>query len=455
MARSWPDKSCPEKKMSWHASWALAVGGMIGGGIYTLAGVILGVAGPLAWLSLVLGSVIALLTVRSYAALTLEIAQEGVPVSFLLVKGRYRTATVTVWWLLLVYVLAMAVYAFTFSQYVGRALGIPPVTVALLVVGIITALAVVNLCGLQVPANVQIAAVWVELSILALLALSGFLRWNPENVVSGVPSGSFAGVIAGMAATFIAFEGFEMLAYDVRELRHPRRALKTALPAAILSVAAAYALVTLGAASLVGAGGLAEQKENALAIAGSDAAGTVGLVVVTIAACASAASAINATLFSVARLARSAAESRLIPGVFARVNRNHCPYWGVLVLGVAAAVLSAVSSLEPLVQSASLAFLVLFAFVNTLAFVESRARSVLAGLGAAASIGAAGVVTRSLALDHPLALGAFAAACALSVLGYVLMRLRRRARGEPPLRCDPRVQTRRRRTLPELRERRT
>ncbi len=449
------NRSACDRKMSWHATWALAVGGMIGGGIYTLAGVILGVAGPLAWLSLLLGSGIALLTVRSYAALTLEIAQEGVPFSFLLKKGRYRTATVTVWWLLLVYVLAMSVYAFTFSQYVGRALGIPPSSVALLVVGIITALSVVNLCGLQVPAGVQIVAVWVELIILAVLAVIGFLRWNPENLVSGVPSGSLAGVIAGMAATFIAFEGFEMLAYDVRELRHPRRALKTALPAAIVSVAVAYALVTLGAASLVGAGELAGQKENALAVAGSEAAGVAGLVTVTIAACASAASAINATLFSVARLARSAAESRLIPGFFARTNRNRCPYWGVLILGVATAALSAMSALEPLVQSASLAFLLLFAFVNTLAFIESRAKDLLSLLGALAASGAAVVVGRSLALHHPWALSGFGAACVLSILGYLLMMMRRRIRGEPPLRDDPRVQKRRQLTLPELTERRT
>lgn len=44
------------RHISFHSGWALAVGGMIGGGIYTLAGVILGVAGPLAWVSLLLGS---------------------------------------------------------------------------------------------------------------------------------------------------------------------------------------------------------------------------------------------------------------------------------------------------------------------------------------------------------------------------------------------------------------
>ena len=36
------------REITFHSGWALAVGGMIGGGIYTLAGVILGVAGPLA-----------------------------------------------------------------------------------------------------------------------------------------------------------------------------------------------------------------------------------------------------------------------------------------------------------------------------------------------------------------------------------------------------------------------
>jgi amino acid transporter len=424
---------------------------MIGGGIYTLAGVILGLAGSLAWLSLLLGSLIALATGRSYARLTFAIAQEGVPVSSLVKKERYHLASVVAWWLLLVYVLATAVYAYTLGQYIGRALDVPPATVVLIIVGAVGALVVVNLIGVHEPSGVQIGAVWIELVILAAIAALGIFRYSPENVARGVPEPSVMGVITGMAATFIAFEGFEMLAYDVRELRHPIRTLKRGLPAAVIAVAVAYALVTMGAASLVGADALVKHKENALAVAGERAAGAFGLVVVTVAACASATSAINATLFSVARLARTAAEGHLVPGIFKRTNKNQIPYWGLLLLGSAAACLAAVSSLEPLVQAASLAFLLLFAFVNSLAFLESKFKDPISLVAGLASSGAAAVVARQLIMSHPMALAGFAVVWVVSLSAHWLTQWRRRARGAPELTDDPAVQKKRNAVIGELR----
>jgi amino acid transporter len=412
----------PRGKVSLHAAWAMAVGGMIGGGIYTLAGVILGVAGPFAWLSLLLGSVLALITVRSYFRLTLEVEQEGVPVTFLLEKGQTALAGALAWWLILVYVLAMAVYAFTFSHYLGRALGLSRGAMALIVVLTVGSLVAVNLRGVGNSARVQIVAVWLGLLILAGLAFIGFSRWNPQNLVSGVPAGSFTGVFLGMAATFIAFEGFEMLAYDIRELRCPRKVLRKALPLAVIAVAITYSIVTVGAASLVGAGVLVEQEENALAVAGAKAAGKPGLIVVTVAACASAASALNATLFSVARLARFTAERGLLPSICARSNRRNCPHWSIIMLGVASSALAAMSSLETLVQAASLAFLLLFCIVNTLAFFATEQRPLLPLLGAISAAAAAVVVGRTLALSHPWTFGGFLAISIVIALVYGIRR---------------------------------
>jgi amino acid transporter len=396
----------------------MAVGGMIGGGIYTLAGVILGVAGPLAWVSLLLGSMLALITGRSYLHLTLDVEQEGVPVSFLMQKGQRALAGALAWWLILVYVLAMGVYAFTFSHYVGRALGLSKIAISGIVVATVGVLVAVNLRGIHNPAKVQIIAVWVELLILAALAVTGFVRWNPENLVSGVPGGTFVGVFVGMAATFIAFEGFEMLAYDIRELRCPREVMIKAMPLSIIAVAIAYSIVTVGAASLVGAGVLVEQKENALAVAGAKAAGVVGLIVVTIAACASAASAINATLFSVARLARSAAEQGMLPAVCARSNRYKCPHWSIILLGAASSALAATSSLETLVQAGSLAFLLLFCIVNTLAFWLGDQKRVLPLVGGVSAAGAAVIVGRELAQNHPWMFGGFVGVTVIIAVVY-------------------------------------
>jgi len=453
------------QKIGWHAAWAMAVGGMIGGGIYTLAGVLLATSGALAWVSLVLGSLVALVTARSYLVLSLRGGGGGVPISLMTRKGRWLLAGAMTWWLLLVYVLAMAVYSYTLGRYLGHALGVGPGTVTLLIAATLTLLVLLNLTGNREPAWVQIVAVWLELSILGALAATGISRWNPEHLTQNVPSPSVFGVVAGTAATFIAFEGFEMVAYDVRELKRPRQVLGTALPAAIVAVAAAYSLVTVGAASLVGAGVLVDHQESALAAAGLAAWGRPGLVIVTVAACASAISAVNATLFSVGRLARSAGASGLLPSVFARVNSKQCPVFSIVCLGVATAVLASFSSLRPLVESASLVFLLLFAFVNALALVELRsgrassrteARSMLrdaprqarsapedgssrwaeglAFVGTVAAVACAILVARSLAMSSPRALLMLAVTSIVCLL-VAAIRLRTRARGSKP--TDP------------------
>jgi amino acid transporter len=377
------------RRIGEHAAWAMAVGGMIGGGIYTLAGVILGAAGPLAWLSLLLGGLIALATVRSYARLTAATPAAPVPVTVVAFAGHRRTAAVLAWLLIGVYILALAVYTFTFGHYLGGALGLDDRAVALVEAAAITGVVILNLRGVQHPAAAQIAAVWIELAILGALAAIGLWQWNPDHLVRGVPPPSVAGVLAATAGTFIAFEGFEMIAYDIRELRRPRRVMRAGLTRAVIAVAVAYAVVTVGAASLVGADVLVRHQENALAIAGRAAAGTLGMAVVTVAACASALSAINATLFSVARLARAAAEQRLMPAWCRRCNRHDAPVLSILAISVGALLVAAVSRLAPLVQAASLGFLSLFCLVNALAFRRSRAgraTSLLGALGAGAGI---------------------------------------------------------------------
>jgi hypothetical protein len=372
----------------------MAVGGMIGGGIYTLAGVIVGIAGPWGWLSILLGALIALATVHSYAQLTIATNSTAVPITIFDREGHRALAHVLAWSLLAVYVLALAVYTFTAGHYIGRAMGLDRTGIIVLQAGLVAALTALNLLHVQHPGHVQIAAVWAELTILAVLAGLGFWHWRPDNLGAGVPPGSLTGVFIATASTFIAFEGFEMLAYDLRELERPRCIMRKWLPVAVLVVAAAYIVVTLGAASLVGAHTLVAEQDAALAAAGRVAAGTVGMIVVTIAAFSSATSAINATLFSAARLARTAANHDLLPRWCAHCNRYDAPKWATLAIAVGAVIVAALLQLGTLVAVASLGFLSLFCLVNVLAVRHTCQRRWIAVLGA---LGAAGAVAVNIA----------------------------------------------------------
>ena len=359
---------------------------MVGGGMYVLAGVLVLVAGRLAWLSIVLGGAIALATVHSYGQLTAATRANGVPVTIFAREGQRRLAGVLGWWLVAVYVLALAVYTFSAGHYLGSALGVHAIVIVAIEVAIVGGLALVNIRAVESPILIQIVAVWLQFGVLAWLAIAGLPHLDSAHLGD---SKSAADVLEGAALTFVAFEGFEMIAYDLRELHRPQRVMRQALPAAVLVVAATYVVVTLGAVGLVGSHQIIMHRDTALAFAGHVAGGTAGLIAVTAAACLSALTAINATLFSTARLARTAAEQRLLPHAWAHTNRHGAPARAIAVIAAAAIAIAATVGLATLVGLASLGFLGLFCLVNVMAFRRTTRRRWIAAVGA---LGAAGGV---------------------------------------------------------------
>ncbi len=55
--------------MGWNATFSMAVGGMIGDGIFSVLGVVVDIAGSWAWASFVLGGAVAFVTSLSYIRL--------------------------------------------------------------------------------------------------------------------------------------------------------------------------------------------------------------------------------------------------------------------------------------------------------------------------------------------------------------------------------------------------
>lgn len=345
-------------KLGFSATWSMAVGGMIGGGIFSTLGVVVAIAGAWAWLSFLAAGLIAFSAGYSYVKLAIHYDEGGGAFTFLRKMNANHFAGSLAWVLIVGYVLTNAVYAFTFGQYLGHVLGFEEVFPRAAAVAIIALFISLNLKGVAEAGGVEIFLVWFKLVVLIGLSAWGLMQWDLPMLSQGVTTVNtgFAAALFGAAAVFMAYEGFQLLTYDYSDIQAPKKTLPYAVLSAIVVVIIVYIMVALGTAMLIGADQIVKHEEVALAIAGEQAFGLFGLILVTIAAAFSTGSAINATLFATARLAHKVAKADELPPIMMHTNSAGMPDQAVIWLGVFAAVFAAIGSLISLVEAASLSF---------------------------------------------------------------------------------------------------
>ncbi len=410
-----------KEKMGFNATWSMAVGGMVGGGIFSVLGVIVNTAGQWAWLSFIIAGLIALIAAHSYSQLAKKFGESGGSFTFLREINHDGFAGSLSWVLILGYILTISVYGFTFGHYVANVFALGawfPRVLALAVIGLLT---IVNLRGVGDASSLEIITVWGKVAVLLGLAIFGLIQWAPEQLSQGIDSKGISSALIGAATIFMAYEGFQLLSYDYDDIERAEKTLPRASLSAVIAVILIYVMVALGATMLVGASTIIEKEEVALAVAGQAALGTTGLIIVTIAAAFSTMSAINATLFSTGRLMESVAQKKDLPNLLARENSNNIPYYAILIIAAFAGLLASIGSLGSLVEAASLIFLFTF---GTVCFIAFRERVSYYQVCLVGTVGAGAAIVLSLwRLAHrdPVSLGIMVGLVLLVMIGRPIL----------------------------------
>jgi amino acid transporter len=402
-------------KLGFQATWSMAVGGMVGGGIFSTLGVVIGIAGQWAWLSFLIAGMVALASGYSYSKLADKYGEGGGAFTFLRKIHKDGFAGSLSWVLILGYILTNSVYAYTFGTYLAHVFDLGawfPRAAALSILGLFVGL---NLRGVGESSMTEIFLVWFKLIVLIGLACFGLFKWSPDQLSAGIPDAGISAAIFGAAAVFMAYEGFQLLAYDYDEIDNPKKTLPRALISAILVVIVIYIIVALGVAMLIGADKVVANDEVALAIAGKQALGTTGLIIVTIAAAFSTGSAINSTLFATARLGKTVADHDELPKSFAHVNSSGIPNRAIIGLGSVSAIFAIFGNLSSLVEAASLTFLFTFTTVNFLAWKAKAGHRFMTASGAIMAAAATIALTIRLAKEQPWSLAAIIATILIAV----------------------------------------
>ncbi len=373
----------------------IGVGAMIGAGIFGLTGIAAGEAGPAGLLLVfLLNGIVTSLTGLTYAELGAAYPQAGGGYAWVK-EGLARIFGFYAGWISwFSHSVACSLYAVLFGtffaelmQLAGIALGhevfifgLTGEQIAVKVLAVLAALTfiLINVRGSSETGFVGNIITVFKIVVLLLLVIFGvrallnmpnwadnFLR-DPSPFPHGI-----GGIILAMGLTFVAFEGYEIIAQSGEEVKDPGRNVPRAIFLAIGIVVFIYvtvAFVTVGAVQqdtglpnwiFLGENGERAMIETARAIM------PYGALIMILGGLASTTSALNATIYSSSRVSFAMGRDRDLPAIFGRIHRrNKTPHWAIWLSGLLIIFVAVWLPVADVASGASITFLLLFLMVN-------------------------------------------------------------------------------------------
>jgi len=399
----------------WGAT-GVGVGAIVGGGILALAGVAFQTAGPAAIVAFGLNGAIAALTAVSFGRLARTFPESGGSYAYAK-KVMSIEVAFTVGWVVwfasivasVLYALGFAAFAVEFARWGLSRWGAAPewlggralrVLLALMATG-----AYAGSLILRPRGGGQWATVGKVVVFAVLVAAGGVtLLRSPAGTTAAqftpfFPGGA-GGLLQAMGYTFIALQGFDLIAAVGGEVRDPERNLPRSMYLSLAIALAIYLpllflITTAGVEPGVAVGeAAARNPEGLIAIAGQRFLGPVGYLLVVVAGLLSMLSALQANLLGASRVAFSMARDRTLPRHLGRIRGDGgAPAWALAVTATAVgAVVLAIGDVAAAGAASSLIFLVSFAMAHWSAILARRRSGdrrlpTVAVVGAAACVG--------------------------------------------------------------------
>lgn len=367
---------------------AMGVGGMIGGGIFSVLGLAVGISGHAAPFAFAIGSLIALAAGYSYVRLALAFQSDGASFTYLesAFPSQPNVAGIAGWTVVVGYIGTLALYAFTFGAYGADLLGEPKSAVLRMALStsVLLFFMLVNLRGTRAAGISEDLVVYIKILMLGVFAVAGFTTIRADHLTPVIDKGVPSIFIAG-ALIFVAYEGFQLITNAVCETRNAPRNIPRGIYGSIAITSLIYiSLAFVGVGNLT-LGELMAAEEYALAAAARPVLGHAGVVLVGLAALLATSSAINATAFGAARMMAEMALLRRMPKAFSFRSRRGAPWVAIVVLTGLSLLFTLVGGLEIIAEFSSLTFLLVSIGVSVANFrlrarTRSKASLILLGL---------------------------------------------------------------------------
>ncbi len=374
---------------------ALGVGAIVGGGILALAGVAFASAGSAAIVAFALNGGIAFLTAVSFVKLASRYPESGGTYAYAKRVVSIEVAFIVGWVVWFASIVAGVLYALGFAVFTVEGIlrlfpvfaeqwswigdGRGELLLALAAIGFYSWILVGRSAGGGIAVTVG------KVVVFTLLVGGGIWAWlngSPGEVVEHLrpfaPEG-ILGVVQAMGYTFIALQGFDLIAAVGGEVKNPKRTLPFAMYAA-LGITLVIYLPLLMVIATVGAppegifAAAQTHPEGLVAEAVDRYLGIPGYWLVIGAGILSMLSALHANLYGASRVAFSMARDRTLPRQMGQIRgRTGTPAIAVIATGgMMVLIVLAVDDVAAAGAAASLIFLISFAMVHCTAILTLR-----------------------------------------------------------------------------------
>jgi amino acid transporter len=358
---------------------AIALGGMVGGGIFSILGVSVQHIGNATPVAILIGGIIASFAAYSYVKLALLYKDEGATYSFYkktFPKSSFA-ASIIGWLIVFGYISTLALYAFTFSSYLCSILPFAKsfwLTKA--VAGaIIFLFAAINIVSVKGMGKLEDWMVYTKLAILIIISALLSSKGHLDNFTPIFDShSSLLDILIISSVTFVAYEGFQLVINAYDEMENPQKNIPKAIYTSIIIATLLYIVLAVGALSTIPKEAIIKDKEYALAAGAKVLLGNFGTFIVVFGALLATSSAISGTLFGASRLMAVVATDGYLPKKLATRRKVHIPAYAIITMSLFSFALILSGGLQIILEFGSITFIIV-SFLMAYANFKMRAKT--------------------------------------------------------------------------------
>lgn len=360
---------------------ALGVGGIIGAGVFSLAGAVAKEdAGPGVLFSFLVAGIASACAALSYAEFAGMIPKAGSAYTYGYAVLGEGVGWMIGWDLLLEYTAIVAVVGIGISGYFAflvEQVGItlpewmlgapgsdpsqPDRVVDLFAVVLCLLIAFALTRGVRNAARIESVLVFLKVGVVALIVVLGAFYVNTDNYTPFIPFG-WSGVFSGAAVVFFAVFGYDAMSTAAEESADARKALPKAI---LVSLSISMVLYVLACLVLTGMVNYTDvDSESAFAQAFEDV-GLPGIAtLISVGAILGIATVMFTFMFAVTRVWFAMARDGLLPKWFAAVDRRHkVPTRVTWIVGIGSALIAGFTPIAEAAELTNIGILLAFAIV--------------------------------------------------------------------------------------------